>query len=71
MCKDKIRETSKSYGLGSLGYFNLVLILFELVAMECLKSEDYSFLIVFQGQDPSLLSHDFVDVAVTLKMLLN
>lgn len=39
--------------------------------MECLRSEVCSFLIVLQGQDLSLLNHDFSEVEVTLKMLLN
>lgn len=51
--------------------FDLVLTLFESVAMECLRSEDYGFLIVLQGQDLPLLGHDFSEVEVTLKILLN
>lgn len=70
LCKDKARKTGKSYGLGSLQCSELVLILFELIA-ECIRSEDCSFLIILQGQDLSLLNHDFSEVEVTLEMLLS
>lgn len=66
MCKDKSREIGKSYRLGRLRCFDLVLTLFELVARGCLRSEDYGFLIVLQGQDLPLLGHDFSEVEVTV-----
>lgn len=71
MCTDKARETGKSYGLRKLRCFDLVLTLFEMVGMDCLRSEDLSFLIVYQGRDLSLSNHDFSEVEVTMKMLLN